>query len=157
MGVLLSSLCTHCINLWSRLSKWLPYRPWWASPYQKPSRDVEKGERKAHDPTPNRRALLVGISYHDSTDPIWTPLDDPHISVDHFRNLLIRVYFIHWSVIFPWPLIPILEIYGYSPEDIVILMDDPRFPDHLQPTRANMVESFSMFRYAIQSVLTHVV
>ena len=29
--------------------------------------------------------------------------------------------------------------YGYSREDITILKDVPDFPDHRQPTRANMV------------------
>ena len=93
MGVLLSSLCTRCINLWSRLFKWLPYRPWWfGTPYQKPPHDVEKGERKAHDLTPKRRALLVGIRYHDNLR--WTPMSGTHDDVDNFRDLLIRVYFI---------------------------------------------------------------
>ena len=101
MGVLLSSLRTRCINLWFQLSKWLPYRPWWAgSPYQKPPRDVEKGDTKAYDPVPKRRALLVGISYYDSTDPIWTPLETSHVNVDQFQYLLIRVYLVHRSVIF---------------------------------------------------------
>ena len=100
MGALLSSLRTRCINIWFRLSKWLPYRPWWAgSPYQKPPHDVEKGERQVHDLTPKRRALLVGIGYHDSTRR--NPLSGPHDDVDNFRDLLIRVYFIHPGVISP--------------------------------------------------------
>jgi hypothetical protein len=144
MGVLLSSLCTRCINLWSRLSEWLPYRPWWAGgPYQKPPRDVEKGESKAYGPIPKRRALLVGIDYRYSTDPIWTPLDDTHGDVDRFLELLICVYIIHQSH-FLWPLIPVPGTYGYSPEDIVVLKDDPSFSNRLQPTRANMVESYSL-------------
>ena len=48
-----------------------------------------------HDVGPKRRALLIGISYDDSTDPLWTPLVGPHEDVDQFRELLIRVYSIH--------------------------------------------------------------
>ena len=145
MGVLLSSLCTRCINLWSRLSKWLPYWPCWAGgSYQKPPRDVEKRETKGHGPTLRRRALLVGIEYRGSTSPEWTPLDGPHGDVDRFLELLICVYIIYRSVISPWPLIPIPATYGYSREDIVILKDIPEFPNHSQPTCSNMVESYSL-------------
>jgi hypothetical protein len=52
-------------------------------------------ESKVHVPTPKRRALLIGTTYDGSTDPIWTPLVGPHVDVDHFQELLIRVYFIH--------------------------------------------------------------
>ena len=52
-------------------------------------------ESKVHVPTPKRRALLIGITYDGSTDPIWTPLVGPHVDVDRFRELLIRVYSIH--------------------------------------------------------------
>ena len=52
-------------------------------------------ESKDHVPTRKRRALLIGITYHDSTDPTWTSLVGPHDDVDHFRELLIRMYFIH--------------------------------------------------------------
>lgn len=104
MGALLSSLRTRCIILWFRLSNWLPYRPWWAGspypcPYQKPPRDVDKRDTKAYGPAPKRRGLLVGISYYDSTDPMWPPLETSHVNVDQFQYLLIRVYFIHRSVI----------------------------------------------------------
>ncbi|KAH9991896.1 caspase domain-containing protein [Russula vinacea] len=119
MGALLSSLYSHCTTFWSRWFQWLPLWPG-SHPDHDPLGDAEGGESKAHLPTPKRRALLVGITYHDSTDPIWTPLDGPHIDVDHFRNLLIYIY-------------------GYLPEDIIVLKDDPRFPDRLQPTRANMI------------------
>ena len=37
----------------------------------------------------------------------------------------------------------ITDTYGYSPEDIVVLKDDPSLPEHLQPNRVNMVESSS--------------
>ena len=52
-------------------------------------------ESKDHVPTPKRRALLIGITYHDSIDPMWTSLVGSHDDVDRFRELLIRVYFIH--------------------------------------------------------------
>lgn len=58
----------------------------------------------------------------------------------------------HWCVLHSsehrfllWPLILIIDTYGYSPEDIVVLMDDPTLPEHSQPTRVNMVESPSLF------------
>jgi hypothetical protein len=34
---------------------------------------------------------------------------------------------------------PLEGVYGYAPEDITVLKDDPNFPDLQQPTRANMV------------------
>jgi hypothetical protein len=34
--------------------------------------------------------------------------------------------------------------YGYRPEDITVLKDDPAFPIHLQPTRENIVSAFSI-------------
>ena len=92
MGALLSSLYSHCTTFWSRWFQWLPHWPG-SQPGHDPLGDAEGGESKAHLPTPKRRALLVGITYYDSTDPIWTPLEGPHIDVDHFRNLLICVYF----------------------------------------------------------------
>lgn len=99
----------------------------------------------SESPRTKRRALLVGISYIGSTDPVWTPIDGLHDDVDRFRGLLIRVYFIHRSAGFTWPLIPVPETYGYLPEDIVVLKDDPSFPDQFHPTRANMVESWSLY------------
>lgn len=33
----------------------------------------------------------------------------------------------------------ILDTYGYHPEAITVLRDDPDLPDHFQPTRVNMV------------------
>ncbi|KAI9511062.1 caspase domain-containing protein [Russula earlei] len=71
-------------------------------------------------PKPKRRALLVGISYRLRRSKKWTPLDGTHIDVKHFRELLINTY-------------------GYSPEDITVLMDDPTLPGLSQPTRANMI------------------
>jgi hypothetical protein len=38
-----------------------------------------------------------------------------------------------------FPLIVVIGTYGYSPEDITILKDDPQLPDHFQPTFVNMV------------------
>ena len=38
-----------------------------------------------------------------------------------------------------WSLILITDTYGYAPQDIVVLKDDPSLPEHLQPTRVNMV------------------
>jgi len=34
--------------------------------------------------------------------------------------------------------------YGYRPEDITLLKDDPVFDDHLQPTRENLVSFLSL-------------
>ena len=62
-------------------------------PRHKPSWAGAKS--KVHVPTPKRRALLIGITYHNSTDPMWGSLVGPHDDVDRFRELLIRVYFIH--------------------------------------------------------------
>ncbi|KAN0136650.1 Caspase domain containing protein [Lactarius tabidus] len=70
-------------------------------------------------PTTKRRALLVGISYHHSPSDIWPPLDGPHEDVNRFRELLIGTY-------------------GYTPDDITVLKDDPELPDILQPTSANL-------------------
>ena len=36
-------------------------------------------------------------------------------------------------------LILVLETYGYSPEDITVLKDNPELPDSSQPSRDNMV------------------
>jgi len=119
MGTFLSTLYSRCITFWSRWFHWLPHWPG-SHPHHDPLHNAEEGESKDHDPTSKRRALLVGISYHDSTDEKWKPLEGTHTDVDHFRNLLIHTY-------------------GYSPEDIVVLKDDPSFPERLQPTRANMI------------------
>lgn len=124
MGALLSSLR----SLWSRSrrSKWSPpLRPAGASPsYHERLPDIEQGEGESKvpypSPPPKKRALLIGITYHNSTSPVWTPLDGPHVDVNHFRELLIHTY-------------------GYSPEDIVVLKDDPTLPEHLQPTRVNII------------------
>ena len=42
--------------------------------------------------------------------------------------------------------------YGYRPEDITVLKDDPAIPIHLQPTRENIVSAFNCFSLA-RSVL----
>ncbi|KAH9963702.1 caspase domain-containing protein [Lactifluus volemus] len=60
-----------------------------------------------------RRALLVGISYNGE-------LLNAHKDVDRYRNVL-------------------LGKYGYRPEDITILKDDSKSPNHLQPTRDNIL------------------
>ena len=39
----------------------------------------------------------------------------------------------------PLVLIPVLDTYGYYPEAITVLRDDPDLSDHFQPTRVNMV------------------
>jgi hypothetical protein len=66
--------------------------------------DIEEGERERNapypSPLPKKRALLVSITYHNSTSPIWTPLNGPHIDVKHSQLLLIRAYFINRSVVF---------------------------------------------------------
>jgi hypothetical protein len=76
---------------------WLLHRSG-GPPQHGPFVDVE-GESKAH--RPKRRALLVGISYRDSTDPQWTPLEDIDADVNHVQNLLISLYFIHRNVVSP--------------------------------------------------------
>lgn len=38
--------------------------------------------------------------------------------------------------------------YGYRPEDITVLKDDPAFSIHLQPTRENIVSAFYCFSLA---------
>src|SRR6266403_4390333 len=104
MGALLSSLRTRCITLRSRWSKFKcsspPVRPGDSSSRHERLADIEEGESKAPRPRPKKRALLVGISYHDSTSPIWTPLDGPHVDIRLFQKLLVRAYFIHRSVVF---------------------------------------------------------
>ncbi|KAH9979131.1 caspase domain-containing protein [Russula compacta] len=60
-----------------------------------------------------RRALLIGIAYHGE-------LLNTHQDVDRYRDVLIATY-------------------GYRPEDITVLKDDPAFADHLQPTRENIL------------------
>jgi hypothetical protein len=150
MGALFSSLRSR-LSLWSRWSA--PLRPGASSHHERLADsehlpDIEEGEgeiKAPHpdpppSPPPKKRALLVGITYHGSTSLTWTPLDGPHVDVMHFQKLLIRAYFISSERPFLlWPLILITDTYGYSPEDIVILKDDPTLPEHLQPTRANMV------------------
>jgi hypothetical protein len=75
-------------------------------------------------PKLKRRALLVGISYAHSQSETWWELEHPHKDVDMFRDLLVGTY-------------------GYSLEDITILKDGPEFPDHLQPTHANMIRELT--------------
>ncbi|KAN0118331.1 Caspase domain containing protein [Russula decolorans] len=126
MGALLSSLRSRCISLWSRWSQCSPPLPpaeaSCSSHHERLPDIEEEGESKVPypSPPPKKRALLIGITYHDSTSPLWTPLDGPHVDVKHFQQLLIHTY-------------------GYSPEDIVVLKDDPTLPEHLHPTRANMI------------------
>jgi hypothetical protein len=72
--------------------------------HHEPLADIEEGEGESNapypSPPPKKRALLVGITYHDSPSPIWTPLDGPHVNVKHFQELLIGAYFIYLSVVF---------------------------------------------------------
>jgi hypothetical protein len=79
---------------------------------------VPAAEAAAHvaqpsSPSGRRRALLIGISYRGE-------LLNTHQDVDRYRNVLIATY-------------------GYRAEDIVMVKDDPGFPDHLQPTRENIL------------------
>lgn len=60
-----------------------------------------------------RRALLIGISYQGE-------LLNTHQDVDRYRDVLIAMY-------------------GYRPEDVIMLKDDPAFDHHLQPTRENLL------------------
>jgi hypothetical protein len=99
---------------------------------------------KAKGTTPKRRALLVGISYRHSPSNEWEHLDGTHVDVERFRELLISAY-MRASVaailhaLLPPVLILVLETYGYSPEDITVLKDNPELPDSSQPSRDNMV------------------
>ncbi|KAI9511063.1 caspase domain-containing protein [Russula earlei] len=63
--------------------------------------------------TRRSRALLIGITYRGE-------LLNTHKDVDRYRDVLIATY-------------------GYRPEDITVLKDDPAFSDHLQPTRENVL------------------
>lgn len=42
-------------------------------PHHEPLCDAEEGKTKVNVSTSNQRALLIGISYPDSTSPLWTP------------------------------------------------------------------------------------
>ena len=65
-----------------------------------PHSSASKHESTHHSGRPpKKRALLVGITYHDSTSPIWTPLEGLHVDVMHFQKLLIGAYFIRRSVV----------------------------------------------------------
>ncbi|KAF8260705.1 caspase domain-containing protein [Lactarius quietus] len=74
--------------------------------------------------TVKQRALLVGISYAQSQSHTWWSLENPHDDVDMFRSLLVHVY-------------------GYLRGEITVLKDSPSFPDHLQPTRENMIRELT--------------
>ena len=115
MGSCFSSLRSRCNSLWSKLwPRWFqrspPHGPRAAGASDHgrlPDIEAGKGEEESKapcpstpPPTPKKRALLVGITYHDSTDPMWTPLDGPHVDVMHFQKLLIGAYFIRRSVVF---------------------------------------------------------
>ena len=63
-------------------------------PPDRPLPDANE-QSKVNAPKSKRRALLVGITYKDSTDEVWTPLEYPHDDVDRFRELLISVYSVH--------------------------------------------------------------
>ncbi|KAN0130443.1 Caspase domain containing protein [Lactarius tabidus] len=76
-------------------------------------------EDKSEGPTSKRCALLVGISYNGAYNQ-WPALNGPHNDVDRFRQLL-------------------TDTYGYRPEDITVMKDDPTFPDISHPTRVNMI------------------
>jgi len=88
--------------------------------------DIEGGQPQGTSvvATGKRRALLVGISYAYSQSEIWWPLETPHKDVEMFRDLLLRTY-------------------GYSADEITVLKDVPEFPNHLQPTRANMIRELT--------------
>jgi len=83
-----------------------------------------------------RRALLIGISYHGE-------LLNTHQDVDRYRDVLIGKLYAarahHPQLMFT------TAKYGYRPEDIIILKDDPAFDHHLQPTRENIVSFPSFF------------
>ena len=80
-----------------------------------------------------RRAQLIGISYQGE-------LLNTHQDVDRYRDVLIGK-FIPACAHHPQLMYHLCTIamYGYRPEDIIILKDDPAFDHHLQPTRENVV------------------
>ena len=107
MGARLSSLRSRCTSLWSRWFRWSPRpRPAEASFHHERLPDIEQGEGERESkvpyrsPPPKKRALLVGITYRDSASPIWTPLDGPHVDIEHFQDLLIRAYSGHRGIVF---------------------------------------------------------
>jgi hypothetical protein len=96
-------------------------------------------------PSGRRRALLIGISYHGE-------LLNTHQDVDRYRDVLIGTHHLHLSlrsaqrhpqILVSNTLLDFEVSYGYRPEDITVLKDDPAFADHLQPTRENIVSTFS--------------
>ncbi|KAF8267146.1 caspase domain-containing protein [Lactarius quietus] len=80
-----------------------------------PDDEGDKSESSAS----KRRALLVGISYNGPHNQ-WSALDGPHDDVNRFQQLL-------------------TDTYGYRPEDITMMRDDPSLPELSHPTRVNMI------------------
>ncbi len=101
---------------------------------------VPAAEAAAHvaqpsGPSGRRRALLIGISYCGE-------LLNTHQDVDRYRNVLIDTHATTPSNFITFILYWDFEAtYGYRPEDIVMLKDDPALPDHFQPTRENIVSN----------------
>jgi len=94
--------------------------------HSKPSPDEEHNIRvpddahsKPKDVKTKRRALLVGITYNNPWNK-WSSLDGPHGDVDQYRDLLINTF-------------------GYTTDDIVVLKDLPEFPEQFKPTQVNML------------------
>ena len=63
-------------------------------PWQRSLRNVEVATPKRHE---RHEPLLVGISYYDGTHPVWTPLEGPHVDVDHFQELVLYGRFVKSS------------------------------------------------------------
>jgi len=86
------------------------------------NKDGQVDDSKKDGRAMKQRALLIGIAYTNAKN--WSPLEGPHDDVEQYRELLSSTY-------------------GYRPEDVVVLKDDPKLPEHLQPTRVNLIRELN--------------
>jgi hypothetical protein len=102
-------------------------------------------------PAMSKKEKEKEMAQHQSGEPFSSVSNTPHPQNGQAWMAPMGMLIASWSssfvctsftgMSFPWPVTPIPATYGYSPEDIVVLKDNP---DYMQPTYPNVVESYSL-------------
>ena len=91
-----------------------------------------------------KRALLIAIRHvHrkvESSLGNLANLEFAHRDAEELRNHLIGMYH---SVTSDRPISPVPASHGYQVDDIILMMDDKSYPEHLWPTHGRIVRYFT--------------
>ena len=93
------------------------------------------------EPLGKKRALLIAIRHvHRKARSSFGNLEFAHRDAEELRDRLIGMCH---SITSDRPISSILASHGYQVDDIILMMDDKSYPEHLWPTHGRIVRYFT--------------